>query len=245
MRSLVIIPTYNEVENIPALLDQLRQFPVDVLFIDDHSTDGTAEILRQKALEQEGRLFLLERPRKMGLGTAYIAGFKWALEHCYERVLEMDADFSHNPEDIPRLIAATEEYDLAIGSRYVGGIRVNDWSLGRLLLSLSAVKYVRALTGLPLSDPTGGFKCFRIEALHALDLDRIYSRGFSFQIEINYRIWRMGFLIGEIPVIFNERASGLSKMSLGIALEALWVICRLVLQDGFRRTTKTQRAQRL
>ena len=241
MRSIVIIPTYNEAENIPLLLDQLRRLPVDALFIDDHSTDGTAEILKQTALEQEGRFFLIERPRKMGLGTAYIAGFKWAIEHCYERVLEMDADFSHNPEDIPRLISATEEYDLAIGSRYVGGIRVNDWSLGRLLLSLSAVKYVRALTGLPLSDPTGGFKCFRIEALQALDLDRIYSRGFSFQIEINYRIWRMGFLIGEVPVIFNERARGLSKMSPGIVLEALWVVCRLALQNGLSRTTKTQR----
>lgn len=209
--------------------------PVDLLFIDDHSTDGTAEILRQAAADHPERCFLIERPGKMGLGSAYVAGFKWALARGYKRILEMDADLSHDPRDVERLIAASGVHSLVIGSRYVGGARVLNWPLRRLVLSIGAAHYVRLITGLPLNDPTSGFKCFCREVLEALNLDQIRSEGYSFQIEVNYRVWRMGFAIAEIPITFTERLEGHSKMSAGIIFEALWRMWILPIRDSFAK----------
>ena len=234
-KTLVILPTYNEALNIAALLTELQQLPLDLLFIDDHSTDGTAQILRQAVAAEPGRIWLIERPEKLGYGTAYVAGFRWALARDYERIIGMDADFSHNPADIPRLLAAAESFDLVIGSRYVGGIRILNWPLRRLALSTAAARYVRVITGLPVSDPTSGYKCFRREVVAALDLDRLRANGYAFQIEVNYRIWMMGFSIREIPIIFTERSAGQSKMSAGIVFEALWRTGKLALQHMARR----------
>jgi dolichol-phosphate mannosyltransferase len=226
-KSLVILPTFNEAPNLPELLENLKRLPVDLLFIDDYSTDGTVEILRQAVSEHPEQIFLIERPMKLGLGTAYIIGFKWALARDYELILEMDADLSHDPKYIPQLLAAVQSHDLVIGSRYLDGIRILNWPLKRLLLSICASQYVRAVLGLPLSDPTSGYKCFRRNVLQALDLDRIQSSGYSFQVEINYHVWREGLSIREIPIIFTERSEGKSKMSSRIVFEALWVIGKL------------------
>lgn len=231
--TLIVLPTYNEAQSVPQLLRQLMGIPVDLLFVDDHSTDGTAEILRQAVANHPERCFLIERPGKMGLGSAYVDGFKWALARGYKRILEMDADLSHDPRDVGRLIAASEAHSLVIGSRYVGGARVLNWPLRRLALSVGAAHYVRFITGLPLNDPTSGFKCFRREVLEALELDRIRSNGYSFQIEVNYRAWRMGFVIAEIPITFTERQEGHSKMSAGIIFEALWRTWMLPIRDVF------------
>jgi dolichol-phosphate mannosyltransferase len=230
-KSVIILPTFNEAPNLPKLLETLMNLPVDLLFIDDHSTDGSTEILRNAAHKRPENIYLIERPTKLGLGSAYVAGFKWALARGYERILEMDADFSHDPKDIQQLLLTTESYDLAVGSRYLGRGRVLNWPLSRLLLSLCAARYVRAILGLPLSDPTSGFKCFRRSALLAIDLDGIRSNGYSFQIEINYHIWKMGLSIGEAPIIFTGRSEGTSKMSLGIVLEALCIVWRLAIKN--------------
>ncbi len=231
-RPLVIVPTYNERENLAAFVAAvLAALPAaELLIVDDASPDGTGE-LAEALMRREPRLHLLRRRAKEGLGRAYIAGFRWALGRTYDRVLQMDADFSHNPADLPRLLAATDRADVAIGSRYCGGIRVRNWPLRRLLLSYGAGIYVRLLTRLPVMDPTGGFKCFRREVLAALPLARLSAKGYGFQIETSYAAWRMGFSLEEVPIVFADRKAGASKMSLAITCEALGLVWRL----AFRR----------
>ena len=233
---IVIIPTYNEKDNIHILLTAIFEHNPDlhILFVDDNSPDGTGYLLDTKASEDE-RIHVLHRTHKQGLGRAYIAGFGWALERDYERICEMDADMSHNPADLPALIGATDEADLALGSRYLDGIRVINWPLHRLMLSKGASYYVRGLTGMPFTDPTGGFKCFRREVLENLDLETITSNGYSFQIEMTHRAWRRGFKVVETPITFIEREIGVSKMSSDIVTEALFIVWQLVFRNHFRR----------
>ncbi len=230
--SVVIIPTYNEKENIEHILRAVfaLEHGFDVLVIDDGSPDGTADIVKRlMAAEFAGRLHLLERSGKLGLGTAYITGFKWALEHSYEYVFEMDADFSHDPADVPRLYAACAEEgaDVAVGSRYVSGVNVVNWPMGRVLMSYYASKYVRFVTGLPIHDTTAGFKCYRRRVLETIDLDAIRFKGYAFQIEMKFTAYKLGFRIKEVPVIFVNRRLGTSKMSGGIFGEALFGVIRL------------------
>ena len=234
--ALVIIPTYNERENVREIAQAvLRAAPwADILFVDDNSPDGTGRMLDQMA-DADARLRVLHRAEKQGLGRAYIAGFTWALERHYEFMFEMDADFSHNPDDLPRLREAAERADLVLGTRYKGGIRVINWPLARLFLSKGAAVYVRLVTGLPLTDPTGGFKCFRRAVLSSIHLDRIRSNGYSFQIEMSHDAWMLGFRIAEVPITFEERRSGASKMSGAIVREALLMVWKLVWRGGFRR----------
>ena len=241
-RALVVSPTYNERENLATLVDRVMALPdsVDLLIVDDNSPDGTGRLADELAA-QRPRVQVLHRAEKDGLGRAYIAGFKWALERGYARVLEMDADLSHNPADVPRLLEAAEAADLVLGSRYRDGIRVINWPLNRLMLSLGAALYVRVITGMPFSDPTGGFKCFRREALQVLDLDAIRSNGYSFQIELTHQVWRRGFRVAEVPIIFTDRFQGKSKMSGRIVREALLMVWRLWAQHGFRRRPATGR----
>ncbi|MDX1419656.1 MAG: polyprenol monophosphomannose synthase [Rubricoccaceae bacterium] len=223
-RAVVIIPTYNEAQNVPALLRQVMELPGEIAatVVDDGSPDGTAALVRQLMDEYPGRIGLIERPGKLGLGTAYLAGFERALAADYDYVCEMDADFSHNPRDLPLLIEACRTgADLAIGSRYADGVRVVNWPLSRLILSYGAGVYTRAITRLPVQDVTAGFKCFRRRVLEALDLDGVRSNGYSFQIEMTYRAWRRGFRIVEVPIVFTERAEGQSKMSRAIVREAM------------------------
>jgi len=224
-RTLVVMPTYNERENLPQIVPLiLRQDPgVRVLVVDDNSPDGTGELADRLAAESE-RVHVIHRPGKQGLGTAYIAGFKWALERDYEYVFEMDSDFSHNPDHIPEFLEAVQQYDLVLGSRYLKGVTVVNWPMSRLLLSYFANRYARIVTGLPFTDTTGGFKCYRREVLEAIDLDRITSEGYSFQIETTFRAWRKGFRIGEIKIIFTDRSEGASKMSGKIIREAIWKV---------------------
>lgn len=235
-RSLVVIPTYNEKQNVAAIAAAILAVTsdADVLFVDDNSPDGTGQLVDQLAAEQP-RVKVLHRPRKAGLGRAYLAGFAWALERDYELILEMDADFSHNPADVPRLLEAAAAADLVLGSRYVDGIRIINWPLSRLILSKSASLYVRLITGMPFTDPTGGFKCFRRRVLQQIDRDRIHSNGYSFQIEMTHQAWMKGFRVVEVPIVFEERRSGQSKMNRSIVLEALWVVWRIALHCGFRR----------
>lgn len=230
--SVVIIPTYNEKENIEKIIRAVFGQPngFHLLVIDDGSPDGTAAIV--KRLQEEafpGRLFLIERSGKLGLGTAYIAGFKWALEHGYDFIFEMDADFSHDPNDLPRLYSACadEGFDVAIGSRYVSGVNVVNWPMGRVLMSYYASKYVRLVTGIPIHDTTAGFKCYRRKVLEAIDLDAIRFKGYAFQIEMKYTAYRLGFKIKEVPVVFVNRCLGTSKMSGGIFSEAVFGVIRL------------------
>ena len=225
MKALVIIPTYNEIENIERMLRLVPTLheDLDVLIIDDGSPDGTAAVVKQMK-EQDSRIHLIERKGKQGLGSAYVTGFKYAIKNGYDYVLEMDADFSHNPHDIPRLIDAAQKYDLVIGSRYSNGVNIVNWPIKRLLISYFASKYVRIITGMPVKDPTGGFKCFKRQTLEAIDLDQIHSGGYSFQVEMNYRAWCKGLRIKEIPIIFTERMNGVSKMSKAIVWEAAWMI---------------------
>ncbi len=237
--SIVIIPTYNEKENIEkiirAVFDLEKCF--HLLVIDDGSPDGTATIVRRLMDEAfEGRLFLLERSGKLGLGTAYIAGFKWALEYNYEYIFEMDADFSHDPADLPRLYAAChdEGNDVAIGSRYVSGVNVVNWPIGRVLMSYFASKYVRLVTGFRVHDTTAGFKCYRRRVLATIPLDEVRFKGYGFQIEMKYTAYKIGFKIKEVPVIFVNRREGTSKMSGGIFGEAFFGVMRLRL-DGWLR----------
>ena len=230
--SLVIIPTYNEKENIRAIIKAVTELekPFDVLIIDDGSPDGTADIVKEMMnSEKKGRLFLVERQGKLGLGTAYIRGFQWALEHDYEYIFEMDADFSHNPNDLPRLYAACAEEgnDVAIGSRYITGVNVVNWPIGRVLMSYFASKYVRFVLGINIHDTTAGFVCYRRKVLQTIDLDAIRFKGYAFQIEMKYSARCLGFKIKEVPVIFVNRELGTSKMSGGIFSEALFGVMKL------------------
>jgi len=228
MKTLIIIPTYNEIDNIEKLLEQVlaKSETIEVLVIDDNSPDGTA--LRVKFMQSsEPRIHLLERPGKMGLGSAYVTGFKYALERDYDYIIEMDADFSHNPEDIPLLLNAAKKYDLVIGSRYCEGVNIIHWPIKRLLISYFASKYVRTITRMPVKDPTSGFKCFQRKVLENIDLDKILSDGYAFQIEMNFRAWVKGFHIKEISIVFTERKNGVSKMSRKIVWEAAWMVWRL------------------
>ena len=236
--TLIILPTVNERENLPRVAQKLLSLPagVDVLVVDGNSSDGTGKIADELAAKHP-QIHVLHEQKKSGLGRAYIAGFKWALEHGYEFIFEMDCDFSHNPDDIPMFLEAAknQDADLVLGSRYSGGVRVINWPLKRLMLSRCAGIYVRIVTGMPLTDPTGGYKCFRRRALQSINLDEVQSNGYSFQIEMTHKLWRQGFKITEVPIIFTDRAEGHSKMSGHIVWEALWMVWKLWLQNGLRR----------
>ena len=230
--SIVIIPTYNEKENIEKIIRAVfgLQKPFHILVIDDGSPDGTAQIVHGLMKEEfAGQLFIIERSGKQGLGTAYITGFKWALEHDYEYIFEMDADFSHAPDDLPRLYSAChdEGYDVAIGSRYISGVNVVNWPIGRVLMSYFASKYVRFVTGFKVHDTTAGFKCYKRRVLQTIPLDEIRFKGYGFQIEMKYTAYKIGFRIKEVPVIFINRREGVSKMSGGIFGEAFFGVMRL------------------
>ena len=238
-KTLVIVPTYNERDNLPPLVEKVRTLPVDVdlLVVDDNSPDGTGEIADRLAAVHP-QVHVLHRKDKDGLGRAYCAGFAWALKHDYEFIFEMDGDFSHNPNDIPAFLEMAKDADLVLGSRYCNGIRVINWPLSRLVLSLSAAKYVQLITGLPVSDPTGGFKCFRRRALEAIDLSAVRSNGYSFQIELTHQIWMRGMRVKEVPIIFTDRFQGSSKMSRQIVREALWMVWSLWFRNGLRRSPR-------
>ena len=235
-RTLVVVPTYNERENLPPLTKRLLALPVkvDLLVVDDNSPDGTGKIADQLASDSSS-VHVLHRTEKTGLGRAYISGFKWALDRDYDFVFELDGDFSHNPDDIPMFLEAAKEADLVLGSRYLNGIRIINWPLSRLVLSKTAAKYVQIITGMPFSDPTGGYKCFRRRALEAIDLDAVRSNGYSFQIEMTHKLWRQGMKVAEVPIVFTDRFQGHSKMSGHIVREALWMVLRLWFQNGMRR----------
>lgn len=228
-KTLIAVPTYNEKENIPSLLERLMELPpeVHVIVVDDGSPDGTGDIVEAWSARSEGRVHLMRRAGKMGLGSAYIAAFRWALERDYELVFEMDADFSHDPKYVPAMLDAAKDADLVIGSRYVAGVNVVNWPMQRLLLSWFGNLYARFVTGLPVHDCTGGFKCFRRAALEAIDFSRIASGGYSFQVEMNYKVWKKGFRLKEIPIVFVDRRLGASKMSGSIIGEALFLVLRL------------------
>jgi dolichol-phosphate mannosyltransferase len=228
-RSLVIVPTFNERDNIARLIDQvLAQDPcIDILVVDDGSPDGTGEVVDAIARDNP-RVHAIHRPGKMGLGTAYVAGFKWALERTYQYVFEMDADFSHDPAHLPEFLRKIQDSDLVLGSRYRDGkVTVVNWPISRLILSYSANVYARAVTGLQLFDSTGGFKCFRRKVLEAIDLNDVKSNGYAFQIEMSFRAWKKGFRIIEMPIVFTDRSEGQSKMSRKIVREAIWMVWRL------------------
>jgi dolichol-phosphate mannosyltransferase len=235
--TLVIVPTYNERDNLLGIVEALAKLSVDLLVVDDSSPDGTGELADELAAKYNF-VNVLHRQQKNGLGRAYCAGFEWALEHDYEFVFEMDGDFSHDPNDIPRFLKMADEADLVLGTRYRGGIRVNNWPLRRLMLSLGAAKYVKWITGMPFSDPTGGYKCFRRRALESVDLADVRSNGYSFQIEMTHKIWRQGLRVAEQNIVFTERIEGTSKMSWHIAWEAVWMVWRLWFQHGLRRWPK-------
>lgn len=233
--ALVIIPTYNEADNIGQVMELVlaQSLPISILVVDDNSSDGTAELVRSKMEEHPGRIHLIERSGKLGLGTAYLRGFRYALSRDFPYICEMDADLSHDPDDLPRLIESVraDDVDLAIGSRYVEGVRVINWPLSRLVLSYSAGIYTRTITRLPILDVTAGFKCFHRKVLEALPLNRVNSDGYAFQVEMHYRTWRAGFRIKEIPVIFTERTEGESKMRREIVVEAAFKVWELRLRD--------------
>lgn len=237
--SIVIIPTYNEKENIENIIRAVfgLEKAFHILVIEDGSPDGTAAIVKELQKEFPDRLFMIERTGKLGLGTAYITGFKWAIEHKYDYVFEMDADFSHNPDDLPRLYSAcaNDGYDLAIGSRYVSGVNVVNWPMGRVLMSYFASKYVRIITGVNIHDTTAGFKCYRRRVLETINLDEIRFKGYAFQIEMKYTTYKCGFKIKEVPVIFINRELGTSKMSGGIFSEAMFGVIRLRWDGWFKK----------
>ena len=239
--TLIIVPTYNERENFPRMAEKLLSLPVaiDVLVVDDNSPDGTGKLADEIAAKHP-QIKVLHRTEKNGLGRAYIAGFKWALEHGYEFIFEMDCDFSHDPNEIPAFLKAAQNADLVLGTRYRGGIRVINWPLSRLILSRFAGIYVNYVTGMPISDPTGGYKCFRREALQSINLDEVRSNGYSFQIEMTHRLWRQGFTVAEVPIIFTDRTEGQSKMAGGIINEAFWMVWWLWLQNGMRRSPRAR-----
>ncbi|HLU69492.1 MAG TPA: polyprenol monophosphomannose synthase [Fibrobacteria bacterium] len=230
---LIIIPTYNEIESLPLMIPALEalNLGLEMLVVDDGSPDGTGAWVREQQ-KTKPHLHLIQREGKLGLGSAYVRGFRYALEHGYDYVFEMDADFSHDPAYIPDFLEAIRDADLVIGSRYINGVNVVNWPMSRLLLSYFANMYARWITGIPVRDATGGFKCFRAEALRKLDLDGISSGGYSFQIEVNYKLWKKGCRIREIPIIFKDRTMGTSKMSGGIIREALFLLVKLRLGGG-------------
>jgi len=230
-RALVVVPTYNELENLPQIVPAIlaQDARLDVLVVDDGSPDGTGAVADEFAA-RDPRVHVLHRPLKQGLGRAYLAGFAWALEREYAWVFEMDADFSHDPKNLPRFIDATSDADLVVGSRYASGVNVINWPMSRLLLSWFANKYARWITRLPLTDATGGFKCFRREVLAAMPFENVRSNGYAFQIEISYRAWRKGFRLKELPIIFTDRMEGRSKMNRRIVVEAIWMVWWLRVQ---------------
>jgi dolichol-phosphate mannosyltransferase len=229
--ALVIVPTYNERENITAFLTKVLSlsYPLEILVVDDGSPDGTQDLVRQIMDQYPGRVHLLARSAKMGLGTAYIAGFQWGLARTYTYFFEIDADFSHNPEDLLRLLAACRERncDLAIGSRYVTGVNVVNWPMSRVMLSYFASRYVQFITGLPIHDATAGFKCYHRKVLETINLNKIRFIGYAFQIEMKFKAWKAGFQITEVPIIFTDRTLGQSKISKGIIKEAVWGVLLL------------------
>ena len=238
-KSIVVIPTYNEIENIEAIIRKVLSlnYPFDVLIIDDGSPDGTAAVVKELLTEFKGTLHLVERKGKLGLGTAYIHGFKWALERGYEYIFEMDADFSHPPEDLMRLhdACAVNGHDVAIGSRYITGVNVVNWPINRVLMSYFAGYYVRMITGMRIMDPTAGFICYTSKVLKTIDLDKIRFIGYAFQIEMKFNSWKFGFNIVEVPIIFTDRTKGASKMSRGIFKEAIFGVISLKIESLFKR----------
>jgi dolichol-phosphate mannosyltransferase len=231
-RALVVVPTYNEAMNLPVIVPQIlaQASRIDVLVVDDNSPDGTGQVADAMAAA-EPRIHVLHRPGKGGLGKAYLAGFRWALEHDYEFVFEMDADFSHDPKFLSVFLDAAKGADLVIGSRYKTGVNVINWPISRLLLSIGANQYARWVTGLPIVDSTGGFKCFRRRVLEAIDFERVRSNGYSFQIEMTFRAWKKGFRLVEIPIVFTDRVEGQSKMNKRIVREAIWMVWWLRLKS--------------
>ena len=240
--SIVIIPTYNEKENIENIIRAVfgLQKVFHILVVEDNSPDGTADIVRRMQKEFPERLFMIERKGKLGLGTAYIAGFRWAIEKKYDYIFEMDADFSHNPNDLPRLYAACHDQgaDLSIGSRYVSGVNVVNWPIGRVLMSYFASKYVRIITGVKIHDTTAGFVCYRRSVLETIELDKVRFKGYAFQIEMKYTAYKCGFKITEVPVIFVNRELGISKMNSSIFGEAVFGVIRLRLDGWFKKYPK-------
>jgi dolichol-phosphate mannosyltransferase len=237
--SIIIIPTYNERENLPVIVERVLALPcpVHLLVVDDNSPDGTGRVADDLA-SRHSQVHVLHRAEKDGLGRAYCAGFAWALQRSYEFIFEMDGDSSHNPADIPRFLEAVESADLVLGSRYWRGIRVINWPLSRLMLSLVAAKYVQWITGMPFTDPTGGYKCFRRTTLESIHLDQVRSNGYSFQIELTHKVWRQGLRVVEVPIIFTDRYQGASKMSGHIVREALFMVWHLWIQNRFRRSPR-------
>ena len=235
--SLVIIPTYNEAHNISRLIDEVMNLEknIDMLIVDDGSPDGTIDKVNKKKAQYPDRIFTIEREGKQGLGTAYVAGFIYALDNGYVYICEMDADFSHNPVDLPKLVNTIKsgEADVAVGSRYSKGISIVNWPLRRLILSYAANVYARTITGLPIKDTTAGFKCIHRKVLEAVDLQKIKSNGYAFQIEIHFRAWKAGFRLKEVSIIFREREEGVSKMSKSIVREAIWRVWTLKLRSIF------------
>jgi dolichol-phosphate mannosyltransferase len=233
-RCLVVIPTYNEADNIQELLPVVLAHGshFNVLVVDDNSPDGTAKLV-QEMQKSEPRIHMIQRAGKLGLGTAYVAGFKYALANGFDYIFEMDADFSHDPSVLPRLLEQAEQYDLVIGSRYIEGVNVVNWPMKRLLLSYFANLYTRVITGMPVRDATGGFKCFKRKVLESIDLDAIHSNGYAFQIEMNFKTWRKGFRVHEIPIVFVDRRNGSSKMSKHIVYEAVWMVWVLKFKSLF------------
>ncbi len=238
-KDVVIIPTYNEKENITAIINAVfsQQHDFHILIIDDGSPDGTADIVKDMMTKYTEELHLIERPGKQGLGTAYLTGFKWALEHGYDYVFEMDADFSHDPADLERLLDACVDggADLAIGSRYISGVNVVNWPMGRVLMSYFASVYVRFVTGMKIRDTTAGFKCYSRKVLEAIDLDNVRLKGYGFQIEMKFTTWKLGFNIKEVPIIFTDRKQGKSKMSGGIFNEAVWGVIGMKIASLFKK----------
>lgn len=234
MKTLIIIPTYNELENLPRLLPEVlsKDESIDVLIVDDNSPDGTAAFVEDQMMTNN-RIHLIKRPSKQGLGTAYIAGFKFALKNGYDFIFEMDADFSHDPKEIPRFLDEIKNADVVLGSRYINGVNVINWPMRRLLLSSFANFYTRSITGMPVHDATGGYKCFRIKVLQAIDLDKVKSNGYAFQIEMSFKAWKKGFKVKEIPIIFVDRVKGKSKMSKKIVREAVTMVWKLRLKSIF------------
>lgn len=239
--TLIVMPTYNERENLPLMVQRLLSLPVkvDLLVVDDNSPDGTGKLADELAAKHP-EVHVLHRAEKNGLGRAYLAGFKWALERSYEFIFEMDGDFSHNPDDVPTFLDAAKDADLVLGSRYINGIRIINWPLHRLMLSKGAASYVKLITGMPITDPTGGYKCFHRRALLGLNLEAVHSNGYSFQIELTHKLWRQGYRVAEVPIIFTERVQGHSKMSGHIVREALFMVWRLWFQNGCRRSPRPE-----
>ncbi len=238
-KNLVIIPTYNEKGNIEKIITEIfsLSIPFNILVVDDNSPDGTASVVKELQNKFKGRLFIIEREGKLGLGTAYISGFKWAIGHKFDFIYEMDADFSHNPKDLVKLynVAINESADLVIGSRYINGTNVVNWPIGRVILSYFASKYVSFITGMNIKDATAGFKCYRRKVLETINLDKIKFKGYAFQIEMKFTAWKFGFKIKETPIIFTNRQVGISKMSGGIFNEALWGVIGMKIRSIFKK----------